>query len=174
MQQALLDWFENCAPWRLVETDFYAQYEFSMLDTALPARVSPVASMDRLATIRGDMAALFGVSFEDRVRLVAHKLLPRQKVAIHNDYLAGEETHRLIVQLNRGLRDEDGGFFMLFNSFESKDVHRILRPVGGSGLGFEIARNSNHAVSKLHRGERYTLVYSFHARRETPGVSGSH
>ena len=89
------------------------------------------------------------------------------------DYLVGEETHRLIVQLNRGLRDEDGGFFMLFNSFEPQDVYRILRPVGGSGIGFEIGLNSNHAVSQIHRGERYTLVYSFYARFDTPRDSGS-
>ena len=173
MEQALLEWFECGAPWRLVETDFYEQYEFSMLDTVLPERVCPLASMDHIAAIRCRLAALFDVSFDDRVRLVAHKLLPRQKVAIHNDYLVGEETHRLIVQLNRGLRDEDGGFFMLFNSFEPQDVYRILRPVGGSGIGFEIGLNSNHAVSQIHRGERYTLVYSFYARFDTPRDSGS-
>ena len=75
----------------------------------------------------------------------------------------GGETHRLTVQLNRGLRDEDGGFFMLFNSDDPSDVHRILRPVSASAIGFAIGPDSHHAVSRLHGGTRFTLVYSFHA-----------
>ncbi len=163
-ESALLDWFETDAPWRLTTTDFYQQYEFSMLDTPLPASVSSLTAPDRIATIRRNMAAVFDVVFDERTRLVAHKLTPRQRIAIHNDHLSGEETHRLIVQLNRGLRDEDGGFFMLFSSNDPHDVHRIIRPASGSGIGFEIGERSNHAVSRLYGGERYTLVYSFFAR----------
>ena len=105
----------------------------------------------------------FGKHLGPRVELVAHKLVEGQRIAIHNDFLVGGETHRLTVQLNRGLDDEDGGFFMLFNSFDAADVHRVLRPVSGTGIGFEIGPHSHHAVSRMHGGERYTLVYSFHA-----------
>ena len=164
IEQALLAWFETDAPWRLVETNFYEQYEFSMLDTAVPETVCPLIALDCVASMRREMAAIFGVAFDDRTRLVAHKLIPGQRIAIHNDYLAGEETHRLIVQLNRDLRDEDGGLFMLFNSVDPNDIHRIVRPVNGSAIGFEIGENSNHAVSRLYGEERYTLVYSFCAR----------
>ena len=164
MVQALLQWFESDAPWRLVETDFYEQYEFSMLDVVLPENVSELTSPDSLATLSREMAAIFDVTFGDRIMLVAHKLMPGQRIAIHNDYLTGEETHRLTVQINRGLHDEDGGLFMLFNSFNPEDVHRIIRPVCGSGIGFEIGENSNHAISRLYGGERYTLVYSFYKR----------
>ena len=167
-ERALLEWFETDAPWRLVETDFYQQYEFSMFHTALPECVAPLISPDNLAALRREMADTFDVVFDDRIMLVAHKLVPGQRIAIHNDHLVGEETHRLTVQLNRGLDDEEGGLFMLFNSFDPADVHRIIRPVTGSGIGFEIGENSHHAVSRLHGGERYTLVYSFHARRN-PG-----
>ena len=91
-------------------------------------------------------------------------MIPGQRIAIHNDYLGGHESHRLTIQFNRGLRDRDGGLFVLFNSDDPKDIHRIIRPVAGSGLGFEIGENSNHAVSRLHHGVRYTLVFSFHAQ----------
>ena len=164
IEQALLEWFETVAPWRLVETDFYEQYEFSMLDTALPPTVSPLAAPDSVATIRREMTAIFDVAFDDRTRLVAHKLMPGQRIAIHNDYLAGEETHRLIIHVNQGLRDENGGLVMLFNSFDPNDIHRIIRPISGSAFGFEISEKSNHAVSRLYGGERYTLVYSFCAK----------
>ena len=163
LELALLDWFETCAPWRLVSTDFYDQYVFSLLDVALPDRVSGLISSDNLASLRHEMRMIFDVCFDSRVMLVAHKLVAGQRIGIHNDYLVGEETHRLTVQLNRGLRDEDGGLFMLFNSFDPKDIHRIIRTVTGSGIGFEISESSNHAVSRLNNGERYTLVYSFYA-----------
>ncbi len=162
---ALLKWFETEAPWRLVTTDFYEQYEFSMLDAALPEEVSELISRDKLAVLCREMAEVFGVAFDLPILLVAHKLVPGQRIAIHNDYLRGKETHRLTIQLNRGLADEDGGFFMLFNSFDPKDIHRIIRPVTGSAIGFEIGEHSHHAVSRLHGGQRYTLVYSFRARR---------
>ena len=173
VEQGLLEWFETDAPWRLVETDFYQQYEFDLLAAALPAHVSSLADLDHVAAVRRTVAAVFGVAFDDRARLAAHKLTRGQRIAIHNDYRAGEETHRLIVQINRGLRDEDGGLFMLFDSGDPRDVHRIVRPVGGTGIGFEIGEHSNHAVSRVHGGERYTLVYSFYAR-PGGGRSASH
>ena len=165
IEHTLLEWFESDAPWQLVETDFYEQYEFRMLDVALPESVSPLASPDNFSVLRREMEEIFDVAFDERVLLVAHKLVPGQRIAIHNDYLVGKETHRLTIQLNRGLRDEDGGLFMLFDSFEPSDIHRIIRPICGSVLGFEISENSHHAVSLLHGGERYTLVYSFYAKR---------
>ena len=161
---ALLEWFETGAPWRLMTTDFYEQYEFSMLDVALPENASHLLSPCSFAVLRREMTRIFGVAFDQHVMLVAHKLMPGQRIAIHNDYLLGEETHRMTIQLNRGLVDRDGGFFMLFNSFDSEDIHRVIRPVTGSAIGFEIGENSHHAVSRLHAGERYTLVYSFVAR----------
>lgn len=159
----LIAWLEDDAPWRLVETDFYEQYEFSAFDAELPASCAWLVDKDLLAGLRETMERAFGCEFEDRITLVAHKLLPGQRIAIHNDYLAGEETHRLTVQLNHGLSDADGGFFMLFNSSDPADIYQVLRPVSASAVGFAIGANSYHAVSQLHGGTRYTLVISFYA-----------
>lgn len=164
LEQALLDWFESTAPWQLVETDFYEQFEFCMLGIPLPSTVSSLVSPSNLSLLRRTMESLFELPLCNRVLLLAHKLIPGQRIAIHNDYLGGDETHRLTIQLNRGLCEEDGGLFVLFNSFDPNDIHRIIRPIGNSCLGFEIGENSNHAVSRLYRGERYTLVYSFYAQ----------
>ena len=163
VEQATLEWFESGAPWCLAETDFYEQYEFSMLDAQLPKQIRSLTSPLSLLQIRNAMETIFDTSLSNSVTLLAHKLVPGQRIAIHNDYLGGNETHRLTIQLNRGLSYDDGGLLLLFNSFNPNDIHRILRPVCGSGIGFEIGCNSNHAVSRLHRGERYTLVYSFFA-----------
>ena len=172
-ERALLDWFETHAPWTLVETDFYEQYEFSMLHTCLPPSLAPLTDKSNLSQLRGAIATLFDLAFSDRMSVLAHKLIPGQRIAVHNDYLDGHETHRLTIQLNRGLHDRDGGQFVLFNSSDPQDIHRIIRPVAGSCLGFEIGERSNHAVSRLHHGERYTLVYSFYANIHAPGEDGS-
>lgn len=165
IEHVLLDWFETLAPWTLVETDFYEQYEFSMLHTPLPRPLLPLTEHRNLSLLRDAMGAQFKLSFTNRMSMLAHKLVPGQRIAIHNDYIDGHETHRLTVQLNRGLNDGDGGLFLLFNTADPHDIHRILLPTAGSGLCFEISENSNHAVSRLYHGERYTLVFSFYAQR---------
>ena len=162
-EKALLDWFEQDAPWRLVETDFYEQYEFSLLHEALPPAVARLFDERAMAALRLQLSETFGVSLSPRLNAIAHKLTRGQRIAIHNDYLIGEETHRLTVQLNRGLDDEAGGLFMLFNSFDPADIHSIHRPISGSGIGFAIGAHSHHAVSRMHAGERFTIVFSFYA-----------
>lgn len=168
LESDLIAWLESDAPWRLVETDFYEQYEFSLFDAELPASCAWLVDRHSLAKLRESMAAVFGCKFADRMSLVAHKLVPGQRIAIHNDFLAGEETHRLTVQLNRGLCDGDGGFFMLFNDSDPANVYQVLRPLSGSALGFAIGANSYHAVSQLHGGTRYTVVVSLYASDGQP------
>lgn len=163
VEVALLDWFESVAPWRLVEQDFYEQYEFSLFDAPPPGIAAALVSAEAIAQLRRAIGDHFGKYLGPQVELVAHKLVSGQRIGIHNDFLDGGETHRLTVQLNRGLHDKDGGFFMLFNSCDAADIHRVLRPVSNTGIGFEIGPKSHHAVSRMHGGERYTLVYSFHA-----------
>jgi Rps23 Pro-64 3,4-dihydroxylase Tpa1-like proline 4-hydroxylase len=162
IEAALLAWLEQDAPWKLVETDFYEQFEFDMRDADLPNDIASLVSPANLARLRATMEAVFGEAMASHVQVVAHRLDPGQRIAIHNDMREGGETHRLTVQLNRGLTDDDGGFFMLFNSDDPTDIHRILRPTSGSAIGFAISRASHHAVSRLHGGERFTLVYSFY------------
>jgi hypothetical protein len=161
--EKLLAWLESeTALWKLVEADFYEQFEFSLFDTDRP-EAAVLTNANELSRLRDAFGRLFGRRFAKRVSVVAHKLVPGQRIAIHNDHLAGEETHRLIVQLNRGLSDDDGGFLMLFNSPDPSDVHRVLRPLHRTGLAFEISPCSHHAVSRMLVNERYTLIFSLYA-----------
>ena len=160
---SLLDWLELDAPWRLVEADFYEQWEFSLWDVEAP-EANALTSDETLSDLRTAMGRLFGCDFSEKVAVVAHRLSGGQRIGIHNDYLAGEETHRLVVQLNRGRTDEQGGFLMLFNSADARDVHEVFRPAHRSGLAFEISSSSFHAVSQVHGGERYTVVFSFYVQ----------
>ena len=68
----------------------------------------------------------------------------------------------MLIQLNRGWDDNQGGILMFFNSQDPADVHRVFPPVHGSVVGFGISEGSNHAVSTIHSGERFTLVFSFY------------
>jgi len=159
----LLAWLEHDVPWKLVETDFYQQFEFDLNHATVPARLLQLIAPAMLERLRDKMESALCTRVGPVAQVVAHRLDPGQRIAIHNDVREGGETHRLTVQLNRGLSDADGGFFMLFSSADPRDVHRILRPVSGSAIGFVISPVSHHAVSQLHGGVRYTLVYSFHA-----------
>ncbi len=91
----------------------------------------------------------------------ARKLLQ----ALQNDavYVAGA-SHRLLIQLNRGWEDANGGLLVFFNSNDPADVHRVLRPLHNTGVVFEISESSLHAVTPIQAGDRYTLVLSFFPR----------
>lgn len=162
INQRILGWLESEAPWCLVETDFYEQYEFSLLDIQLPPDLAFLRSPLFLESTRTTMADLFGATLDERIDATAHRLVSGQTIRLHNDYIAGAETHRLLIQLNRGWNEESGGFLLLFESADASDVSKVLRPLNNSALAFAISPDSYHAVSTLQCGERFTLVYSFY------------
>lgn len=161
----ILKWLETEAPWKLVQTDFYEQFEFSFADANTPDHLTFLRGETFLADLRTEVQKQLGISLEGRVEATAHRLVPGQRIRIHNDFLPGGETHRLLIQLNRGWRDENGGFLLFFNSPDPKDVHKVFRPIHNSAIAFAISSDSNHAVTAIHNSERYTLVYSFYAER---------
>ena len=164
---AVLEWLESDAPWRLVETDFYEQYEFSFLDVALPANLAFLGSRSFLADLTSNVEWIFGASLSTRIDVTAHKLMPGQRIRIHNDYIPRQESHRVLIQLTRGWNETKGGYLMFFNSDNPADVHRVFPPFHNSMVGFTISPESNHAVSTIHEGERFTLVYSFYRRADS-------
>lgn len=160
--RAVLAWLEAAAPWKLVETDFYEQFECSLWDVPLPTTLTFLCEPAFLTALKTRVAELFGVAMSHRVDITAHKLLPGQRIRLHNDFIPGAETHRLLLQFNRGWREDDGGLLLCFYSADSADIHKIFRPVHNSAFGFAITATSYHAVSTIHAGERFTIVYSFY------------
>ena len=163
VERSTLSWFERAAPWNLTEESFYCQHEFDMRDVELPSDVAQLAADTTIAEMRDLISALFNRRLQATVDMTAHRLTKGQRIRIHDDYLEGGETHRLIVQLNRGWSAGDGGYLLLFGGGEPEDVRVVLAPVSRQALIFEISRRSHHAVSEVVRGERYSIVYSFHA-----------
>ena len=163
VEQATLSWFECAAPWNLTEESFYSQYEFDMRNVELPSDIAQLASDTTFAALREMISELFQRKLRSTVDMTAHRLTAGQRIRIHDDYLEGGETHRLILQLNRGWTAADGGHLLLFGGREPEDVRVVLAPVSKQALIFEISHRSHHAVSKVVCGERYSIVYSFHA-----------
>jgi hypothetical protein len=163
--EAALSWMENTAPWRLRIASFYEQWELHLNPDGLPQALQPLLARDTVEALQRLMLKPFAGGPLKLTEVTAHKLLPGQTIRVHNDHRPRGETHRLLIQLNRGWDDEHGGLLLLFGSAAADDVRRILRPIHRSAMAFEISPRSFHAVSTIQRGERYTLVYSFQADR---------
>jgi Rps23 Pro-64 3,4-dihydroxylase Tpa1-like proline 4-hydroxylase len=155
---------ENDAPWRLRVASFYEQWELHLGQERLPASLRVITSPEMVDRLVHSMLMPIAHGALELSDVTAHKLVPGQTIRIHNDYLEGKETHRLLVQLNRAWTDAHGGFLMLFGSDSPEDIRRAVRPLHCSGLAFTISARSFHAVSTIQDGERYTIVYSFKSR----------
>lgn len=159
----LLTWFESSAPWRLTIMDFYEQYEFAFQDVDIPANLKPLFSEATLHELRQKVGTLLGASLQPQIEITAHRLNRSQKIRIHNDARPDGETHRFLIQLNRGWSESNGGLLMLFGGPEVETLHDVISPTSRSAFGFEISTASYHAVSQVYQGDRYTLVFSFYA-----------
>lgn len=160
-----LAWLETGAPWRLKQTDFYEQYEFSLLADAPPPALADLTSTAFVDSIAAKLESSLGAASLGLVDVTAHRLSEGQTIRVHNDFIEFEETHRFLIQLNRGWTADRGGYLMLFESDGPGSATEILLPEHRTAFGFEISPKSYHAVSTVRSGERYTLVYTF---RDTP------
>ena len=159
--ERVLQWFDTDAPWQLRIESFYEQYELNLHQDKLPSHLQGLISVEAIDYIVSRMLTPLTAESLSFVEANAHKLLPGQTIKIHNDYIGGEETHRVLIQFNREWSDQNGGLLMLFSSPQAHDIARVIRPLHGSAMAFEISPSSFHAVSTILAGARYTLVYSF-------------
>jgi Rps23 Pro-64 3,4-dihydroxylase Tpa1-like proline 4-hydroxylase len=160
-----LAWLEASTTWQLTITTFYEQYEFSLLETSLPADVAELVSPALLAEVRTQLEEALDAGPLELTDITVHKLTNGHHIGVHNDYLGQAESHRLLVQLNADWQPEHGGYLLLFNSADAHDVHSVVAPLHNSAVGFEISPRSHHAVSTVYDFRRYTLVYTFKRRQ---------
>lgn len=161
--ESTLRWMETDAPWRLRIADFYEQWEIHVEATILPDALKTLVAPEFIRRLADTLLTPLADTGLELAEVTAHKLLAGQTIKLHNDYIDGAESHRILLQLNRGWQDAQGGHLMLFGSAAADDVERIVRPIHRSGFGFAISPKSFHAVSTIKSGERFTLVYSFKA-----------
>lgn len=156
--------------WKLHIEDFYEQYEHKMSrkneDEYLFFKYGE--------NIKKLLEEGFNVQLSHDYEIVAHKLIEGQHISIHNDSpILGRETHRLVVNLNKDFTDENGGHFYICSERNSNSIEKILRPVSNTGFAFEACKNSYHAVGKVLKQERISLVYSFWHIGNTPGIKAN-
>lgn len=162
----LLTWLESYESWRKIVNHFYDQYEFRVQssDKSLPPCALQLVSENFLEEIRGIIEFIYDVKLTEKVDVDLHKLLPGQSIGIHNDctQIAGYETHRIVVRLNRGLTIADGGVLCTFNSNNIDDMDKAIKPLHNSCFSFEISEKSYHAVSPMISNQRFTLIFSMY------------
>ena len=158
----LLDWFDAGAPWSLAQASFYEQQEFSLLNTDLPESVKQLTSRTLVRSIVRELDISLNSGPLELVDICAHRLMSGMTIRLHNDFLGTtEESHRMLIQLNRGWSQEQGGLLMLFDDDCSESLTDMILPVHRSAFGFEISKRSYHAVSTVYNGFRDTIVYTF-------------
>lgn len=163
LASSALAWCEALAPWSLVVAEFYEQYELDLSDATIPADMEPLRSATTLSALRHRVGVLLGLILTGPVEITLHRLVSGQRIRTHDDQLPGGPIARAIIQLNRGWHVDDGGLLLFFPSAEAEKPDRVLAPVHRSAAGFEISPCSHHAVSLVREGQRFTVVYSFHA-----------
>jgi Rps23 Pro-64 3,4-dihydroxylase Tpa1-like proline 4-hydroxylase len=161
IESELLNWFDLTDCWNIMKTDFYEQYEFSLFDVEFPNTLQLLIDNIWIDEIKKLFRAYFNVHTLELVDVTAHKHTDGQSIGIHNDYIGGDESHRLVIQINSNYSDSNGGYQMLFNSINADDIAKVIRPLSNSAMGFEISEQSYHAVSQIIDFNRFSLVYTF-------------
>lgn len=132
---------------------FYEQYEFSLLNATLPIQVADLTSGSFVDAMRSLLIRSVGAPQTlNLVDVSAHKLVTGQTIQVHNDFIGGEETHRVLIQLNYGWSVDNGGLLMLFGTDRPESVAAAFLPNHGSAFAFEISPKSYHAVSRIRGG----------------------
>ncbi len=160
----ILRWLENDAPWRSFVDDFYEFEGVNLRDTRLPLTLNYLTKAPFLEVVRRDLEHVFGTSLGGCPGVAVQRLLPGRNIGVHTDFGSLHQTHRLILQLNRGWSIEQGGVLMLFDEEcpdRVTDEHCLYLPEHRSAVGFAISETSYHAVSGVLAGERYSLCISF-------------
>jgi hypothetical protein len=161
---AILNWLERDAPWKFVKEDFYTRRHCAGLITHLRETAAKIAvAPDTLQMLRQHMGRLFGVRFNaERVEVLAQQMLPGHRIGIHNDApRENSETHRLIINFNRGFQDENGGHLILLDIQDPENTAVIVPPLHNSAVALEFSASSWHCVEEVKAGSRYSLAYSF-------------
>lgn len=160
---ALLDWFEAGAGWRLQTSHFYNQYACSNLYETMPESCRAVLGRSVLNAVRSFMEERFATRLNPKkVFVAAHKLLPGQGIGIHTDRPSGgTETHRFVLHINRDFDDSFGGHLLFFREKDEAALAQIVRPLHNSAAAFALSDRSFHAVNDVTDGVRYSVIFSF-------------
>ena len=156
----LLDWLESQQDWHLREGILFEQYELGFSRFTHCKEIAGLWDGAVLGRLRDAVTRAIGYPVSGRINIHAHKLVPGQFTNIHTDMIP-EETHRLVVQLNRGRADDSGGNLMLLTGARPADISVVFKQDSNSAVGFKLGAESFHAVGRVKEGTRFTIIYTF-------------
>ena len=157
--ETVLAWLEK-ADWQLKETLLFEQYQLGFSDFTHCREIEGLWNGAVLARMRDQVQSAFGVQLSSRINISAHKLQPGQFGGIHTDNVPGE-THRVVVQLNRGRADDSGGNLVFLSGPSPADVAVAFKQASNSAVGFLLGERSYHAITRVKTGTRFTIIYTF-------------
>jgi Rps23 Pro-64 3,4-dihydroxylase Tpa1-like proline 4-hydroxylase len=162
----LLRWFEKKADWKARKIEnFYRYSDINLRTSDLVPELSFLVQEDFLRQLQHQVGEAFGVAIKGYVDVTGHRLAAGDRIRVHSDFVTLRFTHRLLVQVNHGWAPGNGGVLGLLDrdpeSAGPPKVKRIV-PLHRSGFAFEVSKKSFHKVSRVIRGERYTLIFSFY------------
>lgn len=107
------------------------------------------------------MRVLVGMPLTNAVRATLQRMEPGQYALPHTDRpLVGYEAARLVVQLNRDWRSEDGGQLSIHPDERGKQTVVSYSPRWNTAFGFAMGPRSFHSV-RLVTALRRTVVLNF-------------
>jgi hypothetical protein len=146
-------------PWVKKEASFYTQYESFVKPTdkhGLTLLYDPSFFFPFKETLQRHL----GVSFQNRIRLAAHKLITSDEIGVHNDFTdpeLGEENFRFVFQFAEPNQLISGGELSFLESRYTKELIKQYSYGSNTGICFEITPRSFHCVAPVH-GQRHTAV----------------
>lgn len=165
LAEALLEWFERGAAWKLNKVNrFYEVYDLDLTTTPFPGHLSVMRQPRLYNSVRRVLERQMCVRLSRSVHVMVQKMTQGQYIQTHTDWSDGGPTHRFVVQLNRGWKKSQGGLVVMLpklNAHTSARGARTYVPAHCSGIGFQISDRSYHAVTPIKNGERYSMVFSY-------------
>src|SRR5262249_31362582 len=145
-----LDWIAGDIPWRLRCGDFYDYYECNPALINPPGDCSVVFGADTRARLAQWLEDVFATRLSERSKMTLHKMVPPQRIGIHNDSPSEEsEPHRLVVTLTSHWNESHSGYLALLSGPDPDAIVDVIPPLGNSGFAFEMSDHSYHAVSSV-------------------------
>jgi len=165
----VLDWCDNYQYWKhKTLPNFLSLYSNRPSIDEVPTNISWLFSENAFYEAKTFVEKSYDVNLSNQVDIQFQKMSSGDFVRIHSDYHnEKQQTHRFLVHFNKEWNETNGGFFMLFgDKAGGPDISNPIAylPKCNFAFVFEISELSHHAVSQVHDGNRYTLMYSFRAQ----------
>ena len=145
--------------WFKKDTYFYTQYK-SYVEPSDKHALARLYRPSFFFPFKARLEKALGVGFQNKIRVIAHKLITEDEIGVHNDYSDPEigcENFRFVFQFAEPGQLISGGELTFLSSRTKEDVIKQYSYSANTGICFEITPRSFHFVTAVN-GERHTMV----------------